>query len=58
MLAAAFQCSDGVSLLLWVVAVIVGLVGVVRLVGGDILVGVGCLVAAFLIGPGGLSLLC
>lgn len=57
MLAAA-ACDGGWALLLWVLAVIVALVGLVRLIGGDLLVGIGCLIAACLIGPGGVSLFC
>lgn len=55
---AASTCGEGLSLLLWVVAVVLALVGIVRLVGGDLLVGLGCIIAAFLVGPGGVSLFC
>lgn len=55
---AASTCGEGLSLVLWVVAVILVLVGLVRLVGGDLLVGIGCLIAAALVGPGGVSLFC
>jgi TM2 domain-containing membrane protein YozV len=42
--------------LLWVIAVIVGIVGVVQLLQGQIILGVILLIAAFLIGPGGYSI--
>jgi len=42
--------------ILWVVAVIVGIIGVVRILQRDILWGVVLIVLALLIGPGGVSL--
>ncbi len=41
--------------LLWILAVIVGIVGVLRIIRGDVLVGILLIVLAFLIGPGGVS---
>lgn len=41
--------------LLWVLAVIVGIIGVVRIIRGDVLFGILLIVLAFLIGPGGVS---
>ncbi len=41
--------------LLWVIAVIVAIIGVVQLVQGQILLGVILLVVAAAIGPGGFS---
>lgn len=41
--------------LLWIVAVIIAVVGVVQLVQGQILFGIILLVAAALVGPGGYS---
>lgn len=43
--------------LLWVAAVIIGIFGVIRLVRGDIMMGVVLIVVALLVGPGGVSLL-
>lgn len=43
-------------LLLWLLAVIIGIFGVVRLFQGDILWGVVLIVIAFLVGPGGYSI--
>lgn len=45
------------SLLLWVLAVVCIVVGVVRLIEGQILWGVVLIVAGLLIGPGGVSIL-
>lgn len=42
--------------LLWILAVIIAVVGVVQLIQGQILFGVVLLVAACLVGPGGYSL--
>lgn len=43
------------SSVLWVLAVIIAIVGVVQLLQGQILFGVGLLVVAALVGPGGYS---
>jgi hypothetical protein len=51
-------CSGGVDLLLWIVAVIVGIWGIVSLLRGAILAGIVLIILAFLIGPGGVSLIC
>ena len=42
--------------ILWVIAVILAIVGVVQLVQGQILFGIVLIVAACLVGPGGYSL--
>ncbi len=42
--------------ILWVIAVIVGIIGVVRLFQGQVLWGIVLIVVALLIGPGGVSL--
>ena len=41
---------------LWIIAVIIGIFGVIRLIRGDILVGIVLIVVAFLVGPGGYSI--
>lgn len=41
---------------LWIIAVIIAVVGVVQLVQGQILFGIVLLVAACLVGPGGYSI--
>lgn len=41
---------------LWIIAVIIGIFGVIRLIRGDILVGIVLIVVAFLVGPGGVSI--
>lgn len=42
--------------LLWILAVLIGLYGSARLVSGDVLLGVVLIIVAFLVGPGGYSI--
>ena len=42
--------------ILWIIAVIIGIFGVIRLIRGDILLGIVLIVVAFLVGPGGYSI--
>jgi len=42
--------------ILWIIAAIVGIIGVVRIFQGAVLWGAGLIVLALLIGPGGVSL--
>lgn len=51
-------CSGFLSTVLWIVAVIMFIVGLVRVFGGDILWGIVLIILAFLVGPGGVSLFC
>jgi hypothetical protein len=44
------------STLLWIMAVIIAIVGVVQLLQGQILLGAVLLIAACLVGPGGYSI--
>jgi hypothetical protein len=44
------------DLILWIIAVIVGIIGVIRLFQRQVLWGIVLIVAALLIGPGGVSL--
>lgn len=44
------------SILLWVVAVIIGIIGIVQLFQGQIILGVVLIIVAFLVGPGGYSI--
>jgi hypothetical protein len=41
---------------LWLIAVIIGIVGIVQLLQGQIILGIVLLVVAFLVGPGGYSI--
>lgn len=42
--------------LLWLIAFVIGVWGVARMIAGDIAVGLLLIMAAFLIGPGGVSI--
>ena len=42
--------------LLWLVAVILVVTGIVRLVRGDVLVGIVLIIVGLLVGPGGVSI--
>ncbi len=44
------------SFILWLIAVIIGIVGIVQLFQGQIILGIVLLVVAFLVGPGGYSI--
>lgn len=43
------------SFVLWIIAVVIALVGIVQLFQGQIILGAALLVAAALVGPGGYS---
>lgn len=42
--------------LIWLLAVIIGIAGIVSLVRGELLWGLGLIVLAFIVGPGGYSI--
>jgi hypothetical protein len=44
------------ALLLWILAVLIGIWGVVTLIRGQVLMGIVLIVVAFLVGPGGVSI--
>jgi hypothetical protein len=61
--APAGPSSDGhvveeaiVNFVLWLVALIIGIVGIVQLLQGQIILGIVLLIVAVLIGPGGYSI--
>jgi hypothetical protein len=58
LLAANNGCSGAVSLILWIVAAILVIWGIVTIVRGGILVGIALIVVGLLIGPGGVSIFC
>jgi len=57
-LLAANTCSGGVSTILWILAVILVIAGIVTLVRGGILAGIVLIIVGLLIGPGGVSIFC
>lgn len=58
MLAATAPCGEAITMVLWLIAAVVGIVGLFRLLSGDFVFGIVLIVVAFLIGPGGVSLFC
>jgi hypothetical protein len=44
------------ALLLWILAVLIGIWGVVTLIRGQVLMGIILIIVAFLVGPGGVSI--
>jgi hypothetical protein len=50
------EVEEGMATLLWIIAVIIGIAGVVALLRRQILWGVILIVVALLVGPGGVSI--
>ena len=44
------------AMLLWILAVLIGIWGVVTLIRGQVLMGIVLIIVAFLVGPGGVSI--
>jgi hypothetical protein len=44
------------AMLLWILAVLIGIWGVVTLIRGQVLMGIILIIVAFLVGPGGVSI--
>jgi hypothetical protein len=55
---AARDCGGGVATILWIIAAILVIFGIVTLVRGAILYGIVLIVIGLLIGPGGVSIFC
>ena len=51
-------CGSGVSLILWVIAVVLVIAGIVTLIRGGVLAGIALIIVGLLIGPGGVSIFC
>jgi hypothetical protein len=57
-LIAAKSCGGGVSTILWIIAAIFVIGGIVTLVRGAFLYGIVLIIIGLLIGPGGVSIFC
>jgi hypothetical protein len=57
-LLAARTCGSGVSTILWIIAVVLVIAGIVTLIRGGVLAGIALIVVGLLIGPGGVSIFC
>jgi hypothetical protein len=55
---AAKTCGGGVSTILWIIAAVLVIGGIVTLLRGAVLYGIGLIVIGLLIGPGGISSFC
>jgi hypothetical protein len=57
-LIAAKACGGGVTTILWIIAVIFVIGGIVTLLRGSVLFGILLIIVGLLIGPGGVSIFC
>jgi hypothetical protein len=57
-LIAARDCGGGVATILWIIAVICVIGGIVTLIRGAVLYGIVLIIVGLLIGPGGVSIFC
>ena len=55
---AAGGCGGGVTTILWIIAAVLVIAGIVTLVRGAVLQGIVLIVVGLLIGPGGVSIFC
>lgn len=53
---AVLAANDGAATLLWVVAAVLVIAGVVTLVRGGVIAGIALIVVGLLVGPGGVSI--
>jgi hypothetical protein len=57
-LIAAKSCGGGVATILWIIAAIFVIGGIVTLLRGSVLYGILLIIIGLLIGPGGVSIFC
>jgi hypothetical protein len=55
---AAKSCGGGVTTVLWIIAAILVIAGIVTLVRGAVIGGIVLIIVGLLIGPGGVSIFC
>ena len=55
---AARECGGGVTTILWIIAAVFVIGGIVTLVRGAVLYGIALIIIGLLIGPGGVSIFC
>ncbi len=56
MLGLMLAATDGAATLLWVLAVVLVIAGIVTLIRGGVLAGIALIIVGLLVGPGGVSL--
>ncbi|HZD05872.1 MAG TPA: GPGG-motif small membrane protein [Longimicrobiales bacterium] len=57
-LIAARTCGGGVTFILWIIAAILVIAGIVTLIRGGVIAGIVLIIVGLLVGPGGVSLFC
>jgi hypothetical protein len=57
-LLATAGCAAGVSTILWIIAAILVIAGIVTILRGGVVVGIVLIVVGLIVGPGGFSLFC
>jgi hypothetical protein len=57
-LIAAKSCGGGVSTILWIIAAILVIAGIVTLLRGGVIAGIVLIIVGLLVGPGGVSIFC
>jgi hypothetical protein len=57
-LIAAKSCGGGVATILWIIAAILVIAGIVTLLRGGVIAGIVLIIVGLLIGPGGVSIFC
>ena len=55
---AANSCGSGVSTILWIIAAILVIAGIVTLLRGGIVAGIVLIIVGLVVGPGGVSIFC
>jgi hypothetical protein len=55
---AARTCGGGVASILWIIAAVLVIAGIVYIVRGALMAGIVMIVIGLLIGPGGVSIFC
>jgi hypothetical protein len=51
-------CSGAGSTILWIIAAVLVIAGIVTLIRGGVLYGIGLIIVGLLVGPGGVSIFC
>ena len=58
LLAASGGCGGAVATILWIIAVVLVIWGIVTIIRGGVLAGIVLIIVGLLIGPGGVSIFC
>ena len=56
MLGFMLAATDGAATLLWILAVVLVIAGIVTLIRGGVLAGIALIIVGLLVGPGGVSI--